>query len=216
LDRLSAEALQRFQTKGGLPEAYVERRGRGAVIAYGKYASPESSEAQADLKRVRATNVDGSFPFADAFLAPPPGEALHGTDPQLDLRNARKNHGGKRAAYTLQIGVYARPDRQTPSASELREFRQAAEKAASQLRQDGELAFYFHGPNSSSVTVGVFSAADIDAKAPTGTSQALRDAKTLHPYNLLNGKGINEKAGVSPDGKTVYRLQPSMVVGVPD
>lgn len=216
LDRLAAEALRRFQTKGDLPEAYIDRRGRGAVIVFGRYPSPESPQAQADLRKIRGTNVDGGYPFADAFLSPPPGEALHGADPQLDLRNARKNHGGKRAAYTLQIAAYARPDRQAHSPGELKEFREAAEKAAAQLRREGELAFYFHGPNSSSVTIGVFSADDIDSKSAQGTSPALRDARTKHPRNLLNGKGINEKAGVASDGRTVYRLQSSMVVGIPD
>lgn len=186
------------------------------MIAFGHYQSPDDPQARADLKKIRAIAVDGGFPFADAFLAPPSGEILRGANTEFDLRNARKNHGGKRAAYTLQVGAYARPDRKAPTPDELKEFRQAAEKAAAELRREGELAFYYHGPNSSSVTVGVFSAEDIDPKSPTGVPPALKDARAKHPNHLLNGKGVNEKTGVGPDGRPVFRPQASMIVAVPD
>jgi len=210
------EALKRIQTKGGLPEAYAERRRKGTVIAYGRYPSADDAGAQADLRRIRSMVVDGGAPFADAFLSPPAAEDLRGSNPDLDLRNARQNHGGKRAQYTLQVAVYSRPDRQTPTPSEQAEFRAAAEKAAAGIRSDGLLAFYYHGPNSSSVTVGVFSDNEIDPKSATGLNPALRDAKEKFPHNLLNGKGVNEKVGVGAGGQPVYRLQASMLVTIPE
>lgn len=198
----------------GLRDAYLEQRGRASVVAYGHYASPEAPEARADLARIRATKVDGTMPFADAFLAAPPEHAVFGANSELDLRNARKLHGGKRAAYSLQVAVYSRTDRKAPTDEELREFRSSAEQAAATLRREGELAFYYHGTNSSSVTIGIFSPQDIDAKK--GVNPALRAARARHPEHLVNGAGVRERVkGAVSGGEPVYRMQAPMLIEIP-
>lgn len=222
-DALAQEALTRVQTKGGLPEAYTVVRGRAAVIVYGRYPSPDDPAAQKDLARVRATTVDGATPFADSYLSPPSSDAFKGSLPEYDLRNARSQFGPKRARYTLQVGVYgeADPRKPLPTAKELKEIRAAAEQAAVTLRREGELAFYYHGPSRSMVTIGLFNDADIDAKQPGGESQALRDLRQRQPNNLLNGKGLLEHIKADPDkaaknAKGSTRLQASRLVAVPD
>lgn len=219
-DALAAEALERVQTKGGLPDAYTVLRGRAAVIVYGRYSSPEDPAAKKDLERVRGITVDGAAPFADSYLSPPSSDAFKGSIPEFDLRNARGQFGPKRARYTLQVGVYGEADPRAPlpTAKELKENRAAAELAAVTLRREGELAFYYHGPTRSMVTIGLFSDADIDPKAPGGESQALRDLRQRQPNNLLNGKGLLErvKGELDHNGKPKTRLQSSRLVGVPD
>ncbi len=214
------EALQKVQTKGGLPGAYLDPRGKALVIAYGHYRGPDDPEAQHDLTRVRDISVDDAKPFADAYLSPPPGDALKGSIPDYDLRNARTQYGPKRAKYTLQVAVYGESDPRAPlpSARDIKEIRAAAEQAAITLRREGELAFYYHGPVRSTVTIGMFSEKDIDTKQPGGECQPLRQLRARQPYNLLNGKAIREflKGNVDKDGKPREKLQESRLVAVPE
>lgn len=218
-ESVGLEALRKIQVDGKLPEAYMEPRGKALVLAYGHYPGPTDEAAQKDLARIRAIKVDDAQPFADAYLAPPDGDALKGSVPEFDLRNAVAQFGAKRAKYTLQVGVYgdADPRAPLPSARELQEIRAAAELAAATLRREGELAFYYHGPVRSTVTIGLFSEKDIDARQPGGEAQALRELRSRQPYNLLNGKGIKEfiKGRTTKDGKPVEKLQESRLVAVP-
>ena len=83
------------------------------------------------------------------------------------------------------------------------------------------MAFYYHSPERSTVTVGLFTPDDIDPKkkGPTAgaNAMALFDARQRHPYNLLNGKGIKEKIP-SPDTKAEpkFQMQKTMLVAVPE
>jgi hypothetical protein len=194
----AAAGLARVRAEGGLPEAYLEKRGEATVIAYGRYATPE--EGQKDLSRVHAIEVmlDGERvkPFAGAFLAPP--AAVKGSIPEYDLRNARRLKGDW-ALYTLQIGVYSREDKPA-TAREMEEFRAAAEKAVVQLRREGEQAYYYHGPTRSMVTVGLFGKEDFDA-ASRLESPALKALRKKFPYNLQNGAGVKRRV-ILTDPKT--------------
>ncbi|MBL9032445.1 MAG: hypothetical protein JNM80_12165 [Phycisphaerae bacterium] len=216
----AAAGLERARTLGKLPGAYMEKRGAATVIAYGKYHDNASSEAKADLAKVRAVTIEMEgvkrTPFAQAFLAPP--ERIPGTMPEFDLRNARQREGDW-ALYTLQVGVYARSDTKAPSASELAQFRKSAEEAAAKLRREGEQAYYYHGPSRSMVTIGLFGAEDFDPQVgPPSDAPALKSLRKRFPHNLLNGMGIREKKTITdPDGKkvAVTTMQPSTLVAVP-
>lgn len=216
----AAAALQTIRSETGLAEAYTETRGEATVIAYGRYADPTSRQAVSDLARVRATTmVSGGEPrkvFGSAFLAPP--DEIKGVNPDHDLRNARKLNG-KWALYTLQMGVYSREDHKAPSASDMAEFRRTAEAAVAKLRREGEQAFYYHGPNRSMVTIGLFGEDDFDAKRAVDLNPALTALRQRFPYNLQNGLGIKQKFRITdPDsGRQVLKekLQPSNLVGIP-
>jgi hypothetical protein len=217
----AAAALQTIRAETGLAEAYTEVRGEATVIAYGRYADPASRQALADLARVRAvTMVAGGEPrkvFGSAFLAPP--AEIKGANPDHDLRNARKLNG-KWAIYTLQIGVYSREDRKPASTADLAEFRRTAEQAVAKLRREGEQAFYYHGPNRSMVTIGIFGEDDFDAATTTDKNPSLTALRQRFPYNLQNGLGIKQKFRITdPDsGRQVVKekLQPSNLVGIPN
>lgn len=192
-------ALPIFQNEGGVPEAFVEARRRGAVIALGAYESPSSSAAQRDLARIRAITYNDRPAHPAAFLAPPESRSLGG-DPELDLATARERYG-QSVKYTLQVAVYE-SDRRAEAA-------RLAEQAAAAYRADGELAFYFHGPNRSMVTIGLFTDRDYDPQNDR-VSAELRALIARHPKHLLNGMGVRERG---PDGTT--RDQPTHLVQTP-
>src|ERR1051325_4944706 len=56
-DADARDGLDKVRTQTGLREAYVEKRGEGTVIAYGRYADPSSKQARTDLDKVRNIEV---------------------------------------------------------------------------------------------------------------------------------------------------------------
>ncbi|RMH11386.1 MAG: hypothetical protein D6695_09265 [Planctomycetota bacterium] len=213
-DPAKAQALlEQVRTHGQLPDAFIMERNGRQVIAVGSYDSL-SQVARIELDRVRSLVIDGVRPYEHAFLAPPSGELSRGSIPEYDLRNARAQYGDD-AVYTLQIAVYGREDNKEPTEQERAQFRKAAEEAAINLRQSGELAFYYHGPSRSMVTVGIFSEEDHHLERGVAVESArLKLARDRHPLNLLNGRTIIEKARTSSGG-TVEREQPSFLVAIP-
>ena len=210
--RRDQELLRVIQEEAGLRQAFIEQRNEGLVIAYGNYLGRDA--AQKDLERVRATRLMGTTPFENAIVTPPSSAELRGSNPSWDLRNARKRYG-KQAVYTLQVGVYGRADYQTPKADELAEFRKAAEAAVRDLRGQGDLAFYYHSPARSMVTVGVFGEKDFDSTVrPPYQSPTLRAVREKFPNNLLNGQGINET--IRTESGKVTRMQSSQLVAIPE
>jgi hypothetical protein len=201
-------ALHKVQTQGSLPEAFIERRGESVMVAYGRFASADDERAIAEVKRVQEMVVQGQRPYKDALLTPPATGFNMGNMPQLNLLQAKAMYGDD-AIYTLQVAVYGRRDLPNPTQEVLAETRRAAEQAAARYRQEGEQAFYYHGPRMSMVTVGVFNVEDFDPQTPSYKSTRLMETQKRHPYNLYNGAGIKElnKGG---------RLQPSNLVQIPE
>lgn len=210
MERDSQLALEKVRSKGGLPQAYTERRGKSMVVAYGRYPGPDAKEAQADLKRIQGMVIDGGTPFANALLTPPPYDSLPGSVPEYDLSTIKQRRG-KNALYTLQVAAYTRMDSKQASAQDLAEFRAAAEKAVVELRREGEEAFYHHGPRMSVVTVGVFGEKDVDPVHAGKESMVVQMARQRHPLNLVNGQGVKVKAR----GQTEAQLQPSRIIVIP-
>jgi len=180
---LAETALGRATAEGGLSGASLERRGEALVLTYGRFDGPERPEAQRALDRVRGVRIDGLQPFANAVLAPP--EPPRGDTPRHDLRNVHRFHGPA-YRYTLQVGTYGRADGGAPSPAERRQAMEAAERAVATLRSEGERAFYFHGPNFSSVTVGLFTADDV-GEGGRVLAPRYHQLREKFPHNLLNG-----------------------------
>ena len=210
--RRAQELLRVIQDEAGLQQAFIEQRNEGLVIAYGNYLGRDA--ASKDLERVRKVQLMGSTPFENAIVTPPASGELRGSNPAWDLRTVKQRYG-KQAVYTLQIGVYGRSDYQTPSAEEMAEYRKAAESAVRDLRADGEMAFYYHAPARSMVTIGVFGERDFDSTVrPAYQSPRLKAAREKFPNNLLNGQGINETIRTESGRET--RLQSSQLVAIPE
>lgn len=202
--------LTRVQREGGLPEAYLQKRDKSTLICVGRFADPDQPEAHDALKRVKQIEVSGKRPYIVSYLAPPHATTLQGRLPQYNLLRVHEQFGDS-VQYTLQIAAYGRQDLQKPTEADLAEARKAAEQAVVQLRQDGEQAFYYHGPRLSMVTVGLFDSTDYDPQLPSARSQRLIAAQKRHPNNLYNGAGIKEKT----KGVQGERLQSSRLVAIP-
>lgn len=210
MDR-AQELLRVIQTDAGLRQAFIEQRSDGLVIAYGNYLGRD--EAMRDLDRVRKTQLMSTTPFENAIIMPPSSDELRGNNPRHDLRTVKQRYG-KQAVYTLQIGVYGRVDYQNPAPEELAAYRKAAEEAVRDLRAQGEMAFYYHAPARSMVTVGVFGEKDFDnTTLPPYQSPSLKRTREKFPNNLLNGAGINET--VRTETGRMKQLQSSQLVAIP-
>lgn len=208
-----AEQMLGTVQASGLGDAYLtERSGRRAVVL-GSFVDPASEGAQAALNRVRRTQVGGLAPFATAILIPPDAPQGGSGSDEFDLRSVYARLGNS-AVYTLQVAVYGRADFEKPSAEDLEAFRKQAELAVAQMRSDGVEAYYYHGPNTSSVTVGIFDEDDHDGSTvPPVESARLRNIREQYPHNLLNGEGLMET--VRTERGSVKRLQASRLVAVP-
>ncbi|MBO6512330.1 MAG: hypothetical protein JJ974_00005, partial [Phycisphaerales bacterium] len=213
-ERVARDALTNIKANFGLNNAYVAPRQGKSVVAIGRYDGPNDRQALLDLDQIREITNGTSRPFASAFLAPPSGDALGGSNSEYDLRTVKERFGPT-ALYTLQLGVYGTDDQSTPNPEQIKDFRAAAEQAVLELRAEGERAFYYHGPFQSMVTVGVFGVNDFDASTmPAIESSRLKALREKYPYNYLNGKGIRETISTA-SGQRITRLQPSSLVGIP-
>jgi hypothetical protein len=201
--------LNRVRTEGGLPEAYAIQRNEAIVVAVGDFEGADLPDARAELKRVQEMQIGGVEPYRQAFMSPPSVAQFTGGMPQYHLTRAHELFG-KDALYTLQVGVYGRLDLAAPKEADLAEARKAAEQAVFRLRQEGELAFYYHSPTMSMVTIGVFDLKDFDPQVPGFQSPRLLELKRRFPNNLYNGAGIKQRVKGGPE-----MLQPSMLVGIP-
>lgn len=202
--------LQLVRSTPGLDRAYLDLRGKSVVIAYGSYPSGGDPAAQRDLRRLREIEINARRPFEAAVIAPPPFSGIAGTIPEYDLSTARQRFGVQ-AIYTLQVAVYERGGEKEPTPQELQDVRLAAERAAVELRREGELAFYYHGPRRSMVTLGLFGDADYDVQRPERESPHLTLLRRKYPYNLVNGATYL----VRVRGQSKATEQPSFVVSVP-
>lgn len=206
----AAKALAEFRTTGMLAEAFAQKRGEATCILVGSFTGPEDPNAQAELKRVQSIEINGITPYAASYLVPAHRADLKGSIPEYNLVQAKLLYG-KKAIQTLQVGVYGREDVDRPTEADLKECRKAAEEAVIKLRQEGEQAFYYHGPRRSMVCVGVFDLSDFDPQVPSYKSARLRDAQKRFPYNLYNGQAIRVKR----PGQAAT-LQPSNLVAIPE
>jgi hypothetical protein len=207
----AAEALGRLKQTGVVPEAYLQHRGPSTLVAYGQYSGPSEDRARGDLERIQGMSQGGSPVFPGAYLCPPYQAQAASMMGQHDLRRARQELGAS-ALYTLQVGWYGREDMPRTTEADLAESRKAAEAAVSKLRNEGELAFYYHGPNRSMVTIGAFGSDDFDpANRPGEESARLKETRRRHPLNLYNGAGYSYKAS----GMKESKLLPSGLVRIP-
>jgi len=176
---------------------WVHDEADNSMLYYGKYESPQTAAARRDLEAVKdlveRERVKSSAPWGP-FLTPVE-IALTGGAAGRDLRTA-----ADRGMYTLQIGFYDGPER-----------RDAAEQAVATLRDQGTEAYYFHGPNRSMVTVGVFPETAIQITS-SGTEYApqVEALQEQFPYNLANGRKLKE---THRTGEVTH--QPSFLVRIP-
>jgi len=182
----------------GRQDIFVRVRSRGSVVVLGSYTGPKDPRAQRDLEAVQSFVVAGRRPYERSYLSPPPPPPTDWGDlPELNLLSAKRLAGAD-ALYTLQVAVFEGKSRERA--------KRGAERYALSLRQRGEMAFYYHGPTKSMVTLGIFGERAYDTQAQQ-VSLEVQSLQRRFPLNLLNGEDeIPEPTGSS---------QASMLVLIP-
>lgn len=212
--REMAQRLQeQIRARTTLTDTFVEDRSGATIVGYGRFLTQNDPAAARALKTARETFIAGQAPFAAAFLMAPDVTVIAGAPggtasrPEFDLARVRATMGPT-ARYTLQIAAYGAPDfRDSPTPAQLAEARRLAEEAVAILRRQGEPAFFYHGPEMSMVTVGIF---DHDVLSRESTPEFLA-LKRRYPHNLYNGQGIRQRITGGPT-----EMQPSILVQIPD
>ncbi len=222
--RQRADALRtRLERELRVPDVWVRAEQGQWSVYRGRYGARNEMAARQDLRQTRMLVLDGRRPFEDAALValglggvglasdtPAASSAVGGqtTGDELNLRSHVT-----RAQYTLQVAFFDEAGG--------RQYRQAAEAYARQLRARGEQAFYLHGKTMSLVTVGLFSEQDVPTQRSIGpdgvpmVSQSygpkVRELQARFPHNLGNGMTLVES---SSDGQ--QREAPSFIVRLPE
>ncbi len=167
--------------EAGLANLWYTSSGTQAKVFAGRFAKPDSPEAKSTLSMVRSAKINGKTPFEDVKIVSVTGDRSE----VLDKHDLRSLSG--RGLYTLQIGYYDTafgPD-----------FRKAAETAVNVLREQGQEAYYYHGPNRSSILINAWTYGQAFTQT-IGTqdrySFAVRAAQEKHPYNVPNGKSFTQ------------------------
>ena len=199
-DRIAEQMRQVTQSDG----VWVEHERGASMIYYGRYASRNDQTAQQDLRRWREYHRSGQMRLP-ALMLVPIGQGLFaggregGGEGGGDVADYALQRAAGRGSYTLQIGIY---DEDYGD-----DYRRAAERAVTALREDGWEAFYWHGPVRSTVTVGVWDERLHEDDSPV--AQQFQAVRREFPYNSLNGRTL-----VSRRGDEQWN-QPSFPVRIP-
>jgi len=198
--------MRQLQSQPGVPPLWTHQHNDALAVYAGRFADPLSDRAQQQLAAIRAVEIDGKKPFGGVKFVNFASRAGNASD-----RGGGQSPGDQPLAehdlkqfigmYTLQVGFY------DDSAGE--GFREAAEEAVAKLREDGEEAYYYHGPNRSLICIGLFTEDDLSNQGGiTVYSRAIKELQERFPYNMANGRTLIERRG------DVQREQPSFVVQI--
>ncbi len=165
----------------------------------GRFEQMSDLGAQQALAEIRSLTIDDDKPYQSVQLVSLNSETGGRTVEAMDLRT----HSGQNY-YTLQIGFY---DEQYGP-----DFREAAEQAVRQLRDEGEKAFYYHGRFRSLVTLELFTDADFERDGPVSVyGPRVLQLQQKYKHNLGNGVTIMETLPKQKEKSP----QPSFLVRVP-
>lgn len=193
----NAQALLANAQQLGIREAQLVRYDGRPTIVAGAFRDPTVPEATRLLERVRDIERNGRRVYPLARLLPPSDEMLRGRTQALDLRAAR-DRVGDNALYTIQVSVYRNTDGVYPSPGRLASFRARAEAEAARRRDAGEEAYFVHGPDFSSVTIGIFGLLDYNPQGvPPRVAPAIRAMGQTYPLLIENGEPSTQNEGVS-------------------
>lgn len=186
-----------LKEKTVIDDAWINDMGTHVAVLRGRFESPDAQVAQELLHQTRELTIDSSKRFEKAQLVPF-GKATQSAVMASDLAQFVGMEG-----YTLQVAVF-------DSAGGPR-YREAAEAYCRQLREKNEQAYYYHGPNRSMVTIGLFNESDMVQVGPLKQyGPRIREVQQRFPHNLVNGSTVVESAGGQIIGD-----QPSTLVHLP-
>ncbi|MDP7347824.1 MAG: hypothetical protein QF735_06315 [Phycisphaeraceae bacterium] len=201
------QLLEQLAAQHHMPDLWIRSEMTWSQLYRGRYRRADQDQATRDLRQTHLISFAGDRRFRAAAIVPVGAGPMRLDDP-LDLYQFAGDD-----LMTLQIGYY---DEQYG-----KDFREAAELAAKELREQGDQAFYYHGPNRSLLTVGLFGQEDLVQHTTPGQdgrifvqtqySQRVVELQKKYPHNLGNGLTLLQKQGGRDIG-----AQPSSLVRVPD
>lgn len=186
---------QDVRTSGQIPGVWSLDNGRTVIIYAGKFGRKNHPEAGPLVKSIRAAVIDGKRPFRKAKLT-----TVEGGKGQL-AENDLSQFSGYR---TLMLAAF---DREYGD-----NFRAAAEAYAEEVREEHDRPVYFyHGPNQSLVTTGLFTQMDfIVVKGLDAYGPDIRELQLTFPHARRNGDTMHNPQAGTPDN-----LEPTVIVRVP-
>lgn len=180
-----------------LSDIWVYDQGNDTHVMQGHYTDPSSELVQEELHRIREMTFDDIKRFEKAQVQPYGKTAMTADEPS-DLTQFAGMPG-----YTLQVAFFDKAGG--------KEFREAAEIYCRQLREKKEQAYFYHGPNRSMVTIGLFNDSDWEGEGVSRHyGERIRELQKRFPHNLGNGSTIVEKSR-----GTIIGDQPSVLVHLP-
>ena len=191
----------------------LRERSRGSVLTYGQYSGYDDAAAKKDIAMLRNISTpQGVTLFAQVLLtkfkSPRSRNKLH----PYDLWTVRREFPTIVPIFTLEVAVWGDFD----SGKYPRDRRRLeAQQYATELRQKGFEAFFYHNDDRelSSVTVGLFGYNAIDAE--TGFySLEVEAILSRFPERLINGQPTMEYRDPS-DHSMGTRVQPPSLAEVP-
>lgn len=180
-----------------LSDTWVYDDANDSRVMQGRFSEPNSPQVQEELHQVRQMVINDVKRFEKAQIVPFGKTAMTAAQPS-DLSQFAGIQG-----YTLQVAFFDKAGGQR--------FREAAEAYCRQLREKSEQAYFYHGPNRSMVTVGLFTDADWEGEGvKRHYGPRIRELQERFPNNLGNGSTIVEKSNGQLIGD-----QPSVLVHLP-
>ena len=162
----------------------------GSYVIYGRFGSPQSPEARAELKRIRSIKVNGNAVFPRAMFTriqvPVDPSRLHAHD----LRQVRLAHPDIHPLYSLEVAVWVA---ENESERDLEQAQRKAQSEVARLRAQGFEAYFYHdsAKRVSSITIGRFDHTDWDAQANLESSRVVQIRRAF-PIRLMNGEQVDE------------------------
>lgn len=197
-------AVKQFTKETLIKDFWIDTDDGKTIIYLGKFRSPRVKQAQDDLKLLKDLAAAGRLSVERTLLILTPVTGQTTIANEADLRSM-----AGLGSYTLQVGFYEGEGRED-----------AAEAAVRTLREENFDAFYYHGPNYSQITVGIFDESEV-ALMPVDPgnrentalemyySPRIKQLRERFPHNLANGRELVEThAGHR-------RVQPSFIVKIP-
>lgn len=190
---------ERIAGAAGAEDVWTSPDGDGTMIYYGRYDARNDPIARADLRRWRGLHASGKMRLPILMLTPIENRSATGDS---DISQYALENVASQGKYTYQVGMY---DEDYGD-----DFREAAEEAVRVYRDDGWEAYYWHGPVSSIITIGVFSEEARDPEKKTPEALRVEALAREFPHNLLNGRTIR----MTPPGGDPYDA-PTFLVSMP-
>lgn len=184
------------RTDAQIADVWFVDRGDDAVVYAGRYPRKDHPEAKAKLKAVRAATLDGKRAFRKAKLVTI-DRSQDGTRDKHDL----SQYSGYR---TLLLEVYDQDFG--------KDFRRAAEETADELRDEHDVdIYYYHGPNQSLITAGLFTQMDfVPVEGVDRYGPPIRQMQEIFPDTRRNGEFL-----IGEDLASENQREPTVIVRVP-